>query len=422
MSALDAWVDELGLIGGNGNVVNRFAWTPELLGACRWLVERLRELGLKADIDAAGNVIGRWEVDGANIDDGAAVLVGSHLDTVPDGGRFDGALGVLSALEAIRRLKAEGFAPRRPLWIAAFNDEEGTRFGTSMFGSTAFVGGDLTSLGDRKGVDGVRLTEAMREQGFDFAEVATAKAVDSVCCYLELHIEQGPRMQNQALDTAVVTSIVGIGGYRVVLRGQTNHAGTTPMTERRDALTGASRVVLALRDAALTAEDVTANVGRIEVRPGGTNVIPGEAVIFVDVRTANPETFTTLGDLVRDTVTAAASAEKLTAEISMSYEHQPVPMNGYLQTLLADEMASQRLAWASLSSGAGHDAQILAQHVPTGMLFVPSQSGISHAPDEFTPPEQREPGVSVLTNVLKTLLLADKIAVPDNSAQTTVHP
>ncbi len=420
MSSLDAWVDELGLIGGNGNAVTRFAWTPELLRACHWLVERLRELGLRADIDAAGNVIGRWDVDGSNDHAGAAVLVGSHLDTVPEGGRFDGALGVLSALEAIRRLKAEGFTPRRPLWIAAFNDEEGARFGTSMFGSTAFVGEDLTALADRKGLDGVNLTEAMHQHGFNFSDVATAKAIDSICCYLELHIEQGPRMQNQALDTAVVTSIVGIGGYRVVLRGQTNHAGTTPMTERRDALAGASRVVLALRDAALAGKEMTANVGRVEVRPGGTNVIPGEAVIFIDVRTANPETFTTLDDLVRDTVTAAADAEKLTAEISVSYEHQPVPMDVYLQTLLAQEMEAQGLAWASLSSGAGHDAQVLAQHVPTGMLFVPSQAGISHAPEEFTSPDQREPGVSVLTNVLKTLLLADDDVIRGDSTQTTV--
>lgn len=402
MSMLDNWVDELGLIGGNGSAVNRFAWTPELLAACEWLVERLRELGLSAEIDPAGNVIGRWDVEEAGA--GTAVLIGSHIDTVPDGGRFDGALGVLSGLEAIRRLKEEGFEPRRPLWIAAFNDEEGARFDTSMFGSTAFVGDDLSELRGRVGVDGVPLAEAMRQRGFDFDEVPRAKAIDGVGCYLELHIEQGPRMQAQSLDTAVVTAIVGIGGFRVTLRGQTNHAGTTPMGERRDALTGASRVVLALRDAALAAGDVTVNVGRIAVRPGGTNVIPGEAVFFVDIRTANPDTFPTLGALVRDTIAAAAFAEELTAEIDVTYEHQPVPMDSDLQHLLGREMDAQGLTWASLSSGAGHDAQVLAQHVPTGMLFVPSQAGISHAPEEFTPPEQREPGVKVLTCVLKTLL------------------
>lgn len=409
MSMLDAWVDEVGLIGGNGSAVNRFAWTPELLAASEWLVVRLRELGLSAEIDAAGNVVGRWEVEGAEA--GTAVLIGSHLDTVPDGGRFDGALGVLSALESIRRLKDEGFQPRRPLWIAAFNDEEGARFGTSMFGSTAFVGDDLSGLRNRVGVDGVALPAAMREHGFDFDAVPSANAIAGVGCYLELHIEQGPRMQARSLDTAVVTAIVGIGGYRVTLRGQTNHAGTTPMAERRDALTGASRVVLALRDAALAGQDVTANVGRIEVRPGGTNVIPGVAVFHLDVRSANTVVFPTLDTLVRDTVAAAATAEGLTAEIEVTYEHQPVPMDGDLQELLGREMDAQGLAWDSLSSGAGHDAQVLAQHVPAGMLFVPSEKGISHAPEEFTSPEQREPGVSVLTSVLRTLLLSEK-AVP----------
>lgn len=402
ISKLDHWIDELGLIGGDGNAVNRFAWTAELLKACDWLVDRLHEQELTAEIDAAGNVIGRW-----NAGPGSAVLVGSHLDTVPDGGRFDGALGVLSGLEAIRRLKAEGFQPHRPLWIAAFNDEEGARFDTSMFGSTAFVGDDLTALSDRVGVDGVRLADAMRQRGYDFAKVPTAKSIDQVGCYLELHIEQGARMQSKALATAVVTAIVGIRGYRIVLHGQTNHAGTTMMGDRRDALVGASRIVVALRNAAVAAGDVTANVGRIDIRPGGANVVPGEAVFSVDVRTANLDSFAALEKLVSDTVCDAAAAERLTAEISCTYQHRPTRMDGRLQQMLAQEMASQELTWATMTSGAGHDAQVLAEHVPTGMLFVPSQDGISHAPEEFTSPAQREPGVNVLTNILKTLLLND---------------
>lgn len=407
MSMLDRWMDELALIGGGGNGVNRFAWTPELMSACQWLVDRLREIGLTSEIDAAGNVVGQWIPADGDSSRGKAVLVGSHLDTVPNGGRFDGTLGVLSALEAIRRLKEEGFRPHRPLWIAAFNDEEGARFDTSMFGSTAFVGDDLTSLKDRVDVHGVRLDDAMAQRGFDFAEIPKASRIDEIGCYLEMHIEQGPRMQAMHLDTAVVSAIVGIAGYRVALRGQTNHAGTTPMAERQDALAGASRVVLALRDAALAAGDVTANVGRIEVRPGGTNVVPGEAVFFIDIRTANPDKFTTLDGTVRDTVASIAADERLNVEVTSTYAHAPVPMDAALQDLLAHEMTAQGLAWTSLTSGAGHDAQVLAQHVPTGMLFVPSDGGISHAPQEFTSPEQREPGVRVLTNAVRTLLLRE---------------
>jgi allantoate deiminase len=397
-SKLDEWIDALALIGGSGNQVNRFAWTPELLIASEWLVNRLRELGLPAEIDAAGNVVGRW-LSGK----GPAVLVGSHLDTVPDGGRFDGALGVLSALEAIRRLQAERFRPSRPLWIAAFNDEEGTRFNTTMFGSGAFVGDDLSGLRDRVGADGVPLGAAMQERGFDFDSVPTARAIDSVGCYIELHIEQGPRMEAQGLNTAVVTGIVGVRGYRVALRGQTNHAGTTPMEVRRDALAGASRVVLALRDSALHAQDITANVGRIDISPGGTNVVPGEAVFLVDVRAADPQRFASLDSLVREIVAAAATAERLTAEIAPTHTHPPIMMDTQMQQLLAKEMTAAELEWTSMLSGAGHDAQVLARHVPTGMLFVPSKNGISHAPEEFTSSEQREAGVAILTRVLRNL-------------------
>jgi allantoate deiminase len=398
---LDHWLAEMASIGGDSKAVNRFAWTPELLAASEWLAENLRELGLEAEIDAAGNVVGRWLAG-----EGPAVLVGSHLDTVPDGGRFDGALGVLSALEAIRRLKVEGFQPHRPLWIAAFNDEEGTRFGTTMFGSAAFVGDDLSQLRHRVGMDGVPLDEAMRVMGFDFDILPSARAVGSVGCYLELHIEQGPRMEVQGLSTAVVTGIVGIRGYRVELRGEPNHAGTTPMDTRRDALAGASRVVLALRDAALTAGDITVNVGRIEIQPGGTNVVPGTAVFFVDARAADAQRFAVLDSIVRDRVGAVATAERLTAQISPTHEHPPIPMDGALQQLLAEQMTEAGLSWAAMSSGAGHDAQVLARHVPSAMLFVPSKGGISHSPDEFTPPEQREPGVAVLTSTLRTLCSA----------------
>lgn len=401
-SKLDEWVDELSLIGGDGSAVNRFAWTPSLMHACDWLVRQMRKLGLEAEIDSAGNVVGRWESG-----EGRAVLVGSHVDTVPNGGRFDGALGVLSALEAVRRLKEEGFEPRRPLWIAAFNDEEGTRFGTSMFGSEAFVGTDLSPLRNRTDRDGAALCEAMRVCGFDFDRLPEARRVDRVGCYVELHIEQGPRMQDGDLDVAVVSGIVGLRGYRVVLQGQTNHAGTTPMQFRRDALAGASRVVLALREAALATAGVTANVGRIEVEPGGTNVIPGRAILHLDVRATEATRFREIGLAVETIVTKAARAEGLTSDVAVIYEHEPTAMDEGLRGLLREEMTVSGLAWDELASGAGHDAQVLAEKVPSAMLFVPSEEGISHSPAEFTAPNQREPGVRILTDCVRRLCSTD---------------
>lgn len=397
-SNLDDWVDELAAIGAGTAGINRFAWSPALMAASNWLVDRLGELGLDAEIDAAGNVVGRWSAG-----EGPAVVVGSHLDTVPEGGRFDGALGVLSGLEAIRRLKAEHWSPLRPLWLVAFNDEEGTRFGTSLFGSSAFVGDDLTALREREGIDGATLAEAMRSSGFDFEDLAQARAVDKVGCYVELHIEQGNRLEAQELDAAVVTAIVGVRGYRVELHGEVNHAGTTPMNARHDALAGAARAVLALRHRAVAAGDVTANVGRIDVSPGGSNVVPGTAVFTVDIRSADQERYAELDSLVRSCVAAAASDEGLTAEIVLTHEHPPTAMSDELQRVLGERMNAAGLRWAAMSSGAAHDAQLLAAHVPAGMLFVPSQGGISHSPMEFTTSQKRERGVAVLTDVLRTL-------------------
>src|SRR5688572_4661035 len=224
MTSLAADLEELAQLGAEDGGVSRFAWTPELAQANEWLMRKLEELGLATELDAAGNVVGRWdEVKGS------AVVVGSHLDTVPRGGRYDGALGVLAALDVVRRLKEDGTAPRRPLWVVSFNDEEGSRFQTGMLGSRAFVG-DL-DLEDwrRRGV-----ADAMAAAGFDFERLPRARAVDGVGAYLELHIEQGPVLEQEGIDLGVVTAISGLLGFRVRLTGEANHAGTTPMTTRRD--------------------------------------------------------------------------------------------------------------------------------------------------------------------------------------------
>lgn len=398
LSRLDEWVEELGGVGGVGTAVDRPAWSPALMAADGWLVARLREMGLPAQIDPAGNVVGRWDVG-----DGPAVLVGSHLDTVPNGGRFDGALGVLSALEAVRRLRDEDFVPSRPIWVVSFGDEEGSRFGTSMFGSRAFVGDDLQDLGDRRDAGGATLAEAMAQAGHDLAAVPRAAAVGAVGAYLELHIEQGPRMQQRGLDAAVVGAVVGVLGHVVTLTGQVNHAGTTPMDQRRDALAGAARVVLDLREAVRALPGTTCNIGRLLVEPGASNVVPGTCSFTVDVRADDVEGLDALDHLVDDVVRRAAAAEGLGADVQRSHRHEPVALDEGLQRLLGEEMTALGLRWETLVSRAGHDAQVLAAHVPTGMLFVPSENGISHAPQEHTAPAQREPGVRVLTAALRRL-------------------
>ena len=394
MTSLAADLEELAQIGAEDGGVSRFAWTAELAQANQWLVERLRELGLTTGIDAAGNVVGRWDEG-----EGTAVLVGSHLDTVPRGGRYDGSLGVLAALEVVRGLKREGLPLRRPLWVMSFNDEEGGRFQTGMLGSRAFVGDLDPEDWRRRGV-----ADAMRESGFDFERLPEARAIDRVGAYLELHIEQGPVLEQEGLDLGVVTAISGLLGFRVRLTGAANHAGTTPMAARQDALAGAARIVLALRDEARTRRDMTANVGILEVEPGGFNVIPGLAELTVDVRAGDATVYERVERFARETFERVASEEQLGLEVSVTHRKPPVPLDPELQELLEAAASEEGATVRRMPSGAGHDAMVLGTHVPAGMLFVPSRGGISHAPEEFTPPEQCELGVRVLERAVRRLV------------------
>jgi allantoate deiminase len=396
VSSLASDLEEAARIGADGGGVSRFAWTPELAQANEWLVGRLQELGLETEIDAAGNVLGRWEEG-----EGTAVLVGSHLDTVPRGGRYDGTLGVLAALEVVRTLRREGVSLRRPLWIVSFNDEEGSRFQTGMLGSRAFIGDLDPEDWRRRGV-----ADAMTAGGFDFERLGEAKAVDRVGAYLELHIEQGPVLEQEGLDLGIVSGIAGLLGFRVRLSGEANHAGTTPMASRRDALAGAARIVLELRDEARSRGDMTANVGILTVAPGGFNVIPGTAEFTIDARAGDANAFARAEKFVRETLERVAAEEQLELEVTETHRKQPTPLDPDLQELLTRAAAAEGAIARSMPSGAGHDAMVLAKHVPAGMLFVPSRAGISHSPDEYTSPEQCELGARVLARAVRALVAA----------------
>ena len=397
-------LESLAQIGGElGGGVTRVAWSPELFAAYDWVGERMRELGLEVEIDTAGNLIGRWETG-----TGTPVAVGSHLDTVPGGGRFDGALGVIAAVHAVRRLQEEGFEPDRPLWVVAFMDEEGTRFNAALFGSRAFTGEDVGDVGDRVDADGVTLRDAMAAAGFDIDRVDTAARVGDIGAYLELHIEQGPVLEAEDIEIGVVTSIVGLRGYRVRLRGQANHAGTTPMHLRRDAFAGAARVALALRDHARSREGVTANVGKISVEPGGANVVPGVADFTIDVRAATAEGLAELERVVEETVTRIAAEESLELDLEPTFALEPLELDPGLVDAVERAARTEGASARRLPSGAGHDAMLVGRHVPAAMIFVPSRSGISHSPAEYSDAGHVELGMRVLAATLRECLKADR--------------
>jgi allantoate deiminase len=403
LSTVAATLEALAQIGGGPDGgVTRVAWSPELFEAYAWLGERMRELGLEVEIDAAGNLLGRWQVGS-----GSPVLVGSHMDTVPSGGRLDGVLGVVAAVHAVKLLQEQGFEPARPVWIAAFMDEEGTRFNAALFGSRAFVGEDVSNVGDRVDLDGTTLRDAMSERGHALERVGEANRVGEIGAYLELHIEQGPVLEAEGLQIGVVTSIVGLRGYRVRLRGQANHAGTTPMSLRRDAFAGAARIALELRELARARESVTANVGKVFVGPGGANVVPGLADFTIDVRATTPAGVAELERLVEETVARIAQEEGLEAELEPAFALEPLELDPQLVDAVERAAAEEGATSRRLPSGAGHDAMVVGRHVPAAMIFVPSRGGISHSPDEYSSPAEVELGMRVLAATLKQSLRAE---------------
>ncbi|NUT55581.1 MAG: hydantoinase/carbamoylase family amidase [Thermoleophilia bacterium] len=311
---------------------------------------------------------------------------------------------LVAALHAVQRLPEERFEPERPLWIAAFMDEEGTRFNAALFGSRAFTGGDVTALGERADADGITLRQAMAAAGFDLAKAGDADRVSEVGAYLELHIEQGPVLDETGTAIGVVTSIVGLRGYRVRLTGRANHAGTTPMQHRRDALAGAARIALELREAARAREAVTANVGKLTVEPGGANVVPGVADFTIDVRATTAAAMVELEGLVEATVARIAREEGLEPTVERTFALDPLELDPDLVDVVERAAAAAGASSMRMPSGAGHDAMLVGRHVPAAMIFVPSRNGISHSPDEYTAPAHVELGVTVLANALRELL------------------
>jgi allantoate deiminase len=395
-----ATLDELAVIGGRPDGgVTRVAWSPELFAAYEWAAERMRELGLDVEVDAGGNLLGRWHAGS-----GKAVLVGSHLDTVPSGGRLDGALGVVAAVHAVRLLKEEGFEPERPLWVVAFMDEEGTRFNAALFGSRAFAGDPDDAFGDRVDAAGTTLRDAMQTAGYDLRRTREAVRIGDVGAYVELHIEQGPVLAAEGVEIGVVTSIVGLRGYRVRLRGEANHAGTTPMRLRRDAFAAAARIALELRESARAREGVTSNVGRIAVAPGGANVVPGFAEFTIDVRAPDDDGIRELERIVEETVTRIAGEEGVQAELEPTFALEPLELDHELVAGVERAAAVEGASSLRMPSGAGHDAMVIGRHVPAAMIFVPSRRGVSHSPEEYTHPSQVELGMRVLARTLRQLL------------------
>ncbi len=337
---------------------------------------------MEVRVDAAGNLRGVY----AGREPGARrLLIGSHVDTVPGAGAFDGVLGVVSGIAVLEALRERRL--KFAVEIVAFSDEEGVRFGVPFVGSRALVGTLDRDLLGRKDAQGVSVAEAIRNFGLDPCRIGEAALGDDVLGYLEFHIEQGPVLDSLALPLGVVDAIAGQSRLTFVFRGQANHAGTTPMHLRRDALAGAAEWILAAEHLAGSIPGLVATVGRIAAQPGAGNVVPGEVEASLDVRHADDATRGCAVNALMDSARLVAARRGLSVESTTQLDQPAVPCNSSLTTTLGRAVAAAGHQVHRLTSGAGHDAMILAQKVPVAMLFLRSPGGISHHPDETVRPD-----------------------------------
>jgi hydantoinase/carbamoylase family amidase len=361
----------------------------------------MRDAGLEVEVDRAGNLFGRTAGSEPGLPD---VWTGSHLDTPPDGGRFDGALGVVAGLDAAEAIGASGGA-RRTIAVVAFRLEEGPRFGRGVFGSRAVVGELEDDEADLVDPDGVTLGQAFTALGLGEA-LPDGPTVDRPpACFVEAHIEQGPSLAAQGAVLGIVTSIAGMAGVELVFTGRRGHAGTVPMALRADALGAAAGFVRAAHDTARGLPGAVATIGRMDVSPGATNTIPGRVAAFADLRAPDAATLEALVSRAISAARAAAGDAGCEVEVVPRWRYEPVAMHPEPMDALRRAVASAGLESAELPSGAGHDAAILAEAgIPAAMLFVRSDAGgVRHAPEEATGADAVAAAVVVLEAALREL-------------------
>ncbi len=393
-SGFDRMWDELHPIGRSpaSGGYRRFAWTATDLALREWFAAEAARRGLALVLDRAGN---QWAWWGEPSPRQRGVVIGSHLDSVPEGGAFDGPLGVVSSFAAVDALRAQGFVPARPIGIVNFGDEEGARFGIACAGSRLITGAlaadRARALTD---ADGSSLADAVRAAGLDPARLgADRESLDLIECFVELHVEQGRALIDLGQPVAVASQIWPHGRWRFELPGEANHAGTTRLADRRDPMLGYARLILAAREAA-ERHDSVATMAKVSVVPNGVNAIPSQVTAWLDARGADPrQVRAVVAEL--EVLAAAAGASVLQESWTDATPFEP-GLTARVRAVLADAPV--------LSTGAGHDAGILANAgIPTAMLFVRNPTGISHSPAEHAKVEDCHAGVRALTAVVAEL-------------------
>lgn len=393
------WLASFGRTENNG--VTRLLYSPAWLSAQRALERKMNEIGLRAYFDDVGNLFGRLE---GTEQHGPVILTGSHVDTVVNGGKYDGAYGIISGLMAVKHLRQRYGAPQKTIEVVSLCEEEGSRFPFTFWGSGSITGKytyeDIRIVRDS---DGILFTEAMNQAGFGKGDYRSPRR-DDLECFVELHVEQGAILEREGQSIGIVSHIVGQRRYTIQVMGESNHAGTTPMSFRKDAMSAASELISYITKKAKQTDPVlVATVGKISVKPNVPNVIAGEVTFTLDVR-HHEETLLDeyCSELLRYFQVIAAD-HYVEVSISQWMNIQPVGMDETLTEISNKIACSKGVSFRNLVSGAGHDAQVFGTFCPTSLLFVPSHRGISHSPKEYTSSRDLESGINMLIELLYQL-------------------
>ena len=383
----------------------RMAFSNEDVKGRKLFTSWAEKLGMTCRMDEAGNLIARMDGQDNSL---PAILMGSHLDTVPDGGKYDGVTGCIGGLEVCEVLKESGYKTNHPIEVIVFTDEEGFRFGKGLLGSSAICGQDPDISDDEQDIYGETRGKVMQSYGIKSKDAQkAARDPESVHCFIELHVEQGARLYKTNISVGVVSSIAGVSRYEITVTGEANHAGSTAMADRRDALVAAAGFINKVPE--VTAEygnDFTvATVGTIKVTPHSVNVIPGTCTFSLEIRDQDQKIMTLIEQKLQDILGDICKKYGVSYTFVPTSFHEPAPMSEWVKGSIEDAIKGMGIDYSIIPSGAFHDSLIMTSVFPTGMIFVPSEKGISHSRYEYTKAEDIEKGCNVL---LQTILKVDK--------------
>ena len=397
--------DAMARLTGLGEGINRLAFTDADWEGRQCIIDRMTDAGLDVELDGFGNVIG-YKV-GTN-PDLPVVMVGSHTDSVPNGGDYDGVAGVLSAIEVVRSIIDDGFEHDHTIAVVDFMCEESSRFGAATLGSKAMRGkltlNDLHRLVDKQGIS---LYDALKERKLHPDDIESMAYNRPVKAFIEIHIEQGKVLEHEQKQIGIVSGIAGPERFYVTIRGNADHSGATPMNLRHDALCGASKIILGIEEVTSMQEEppVVGTVGIAEVVPGAMNVIPGSVKLGVDIRSISKVARDSVVFLIKELIEVIAEKRGLSYTIEPIAQDHPVAMHPAMIREIEEAVKSVGIDYMTMPSGAGHDAMHWTEVAPTGMIFIPCRDGISHNPAEFAAMDDIIAGAEVLENVIKNISL-----------------